>query len=84
MMDHDGNINSNLNISEDQIVENPAMGKNNVGISSIMTSIYPTLETWSLSSDLEGEFGICGGSSGEKKYPITEKELMERRRINKE
>ena len=49
-----------------------------------MTSISPTLEPWSLSSDLEGEFGICGVSSGKKKYPITEKELMERWRIRKE
>ena len=49
-----------------------------------MTSISPTLEPRSLSSDLEGEFGICGVLSGEKKYPITEKELMERWRIRKE
>ena len=73
MMDHNGNINSNLNIPEYPTVENPAMGKCEVGVSSIMTSISPTLEPWSLSSDLEGGFGICGVSSGEKKYPITEK-----------
>ena len=49
-----------------------------------MTSIYPTLEPCSLSSDLEGEFGICGVLSGEKKDPITEKYLIERWRIMKE
>ena len=49
-----------------------------------MTSISPTLEPWSLSSDLEGKFGIYRVSSGEKKYPITEKKLMERWRISKE
>ena len=49
-----------------------------------MTSVSPTLEPWSLSSDLKREFGICGVSSGEKKYRITEKELMERWRIRKE
>ena len=84
MMDHDGNINSNLKIPEDPTVENPAMVTCEVGVSSIMTSISPTLEPWSLSSDLEEEFGICAVSSGEKKYPITEKELMERWRIRKE
>ena len=73
MMDHDGNINSNLKITEDPTTENPAMGTCEVGVSSIMKSISPTLEPWSLSSDLEGEFGVCGVSSGEKKYPITEK-----------
>ena len=72
-MDHDGNINSNLNIPEDPTVENPAMGTCEVVVSSIMTSISPTLEPWSLSSDLEGEFGIYGVSSKEKKCPITEK-----------
>ena len=55
-----------------------------VGLISIMTSISTTLEPWSLSSELEGEFGICGVSSGENKYPITEKGLMERWRIRKE
>ena len=84
MMDHDGNINSNLNIPEDPNVENPAMRTYEVGVSSIMTSVSPTLEPWSLSSDLEGGFWICGVSSGEKKYPITEKELIERWRIRKE
>ena len=54
MMDHDGNINSNLNIPEDPTVENPEMGMCEVGVSSIMTSILPTLEPWSVSSDLEG------------------------------
>ena len=49
-----------------------------------MTSINPTLKPWSLSSDLEGEFETCGVSSGENKYPITEKELMDRWRIRKE
>ena len=84
MMDHDGNINSNLNIPEDPTAENPAMGTCEVGVISIMTSISPTLEPWSLSSDFEGEFRICGVSSGENKYPITEKELMERWRIRNE
>ena len=84
MLDHDGNINSNINTPEDPTVENPAMGTCEVGVSSIMTSISPTLEPWSLSSDLEGKFGMCGMSSGEKKYPITDKELMERWRIRKE
>ena len=51
MMDHDGNINSNLNIPEDPTVENPAMGTCEVGVSSIMTSISPTLEPLYLSSD---------------------------------
>ena len=60
------------------------MGTCEVGVSSIMTSISPTLQPWSLSSDIDGEFGICGVSSGEKKYPITEKELMKRWRIRKE
>ena len=76
MLDHAGNIISNINIHEDPIVENPALGTCEVGVSSIMTSISPILEPWSLSSDLEGEFGICGVSSGEKKCSITEKELM--------
>ena len=49
-----------------------------------MTHISTTLEMWSLSSELEGKFGICGVLSGENKYPITEKELMERWRIRKE
>ena len=83
MLDHDGNINSNINITEDPTVENTAMGTCEVGAISIMTSISPTIEPWSLSSDLEGEFGICGVSSGEKNYPITDKELMERWRIRK-
>ena len=73
MLDHDGNIKSNINTPEDSTVENPAIGTCEVGVSSIMTYISLTLESWSLSSDLEGEFGICGVSSGEKKYPITEK-----------
>ena len=60
MLDHDGNIKSNINTPEDSTVENPAIGTCEVGVISIMTSIYPTLEPWSLSSDLEGEFGICG------------------------
>ena len=84
MMDHYGNINSNLNIPEEPTVENPAMGKCEVGVSSVMKSISPTLEPWSLSSDLEGGFWIWGVSSGEKEYPIIEKELMERWRIRKE
>ena len=84
MMDHDGNINSNTNIPEDPTLENTAIGTFEVGVSSIMTSIYPTLEPWSLSSDVEGEFGICGVLSGEKKYPTTEKELMEMWIIRKE
>ena len=71
MLDHDGNINSNINIPEDPTVENPAIRTCEVGVISIMTSISPTLEPWSLSSDFEGEFGICGVSPGEKKYPIT-------------
>ena len=73
MLDHDGNINSNINTLEDPTVENPAMGPCKVGVSSIITSISPTLEPWSLSSKLEGEFVICVVSSGEKNYPITEK-----------
>ena len=73
MLDHDGNINSNINIPEDPTVKNPAIGTCEVGVSSIMTSISPTPETWSLLSDLEEEFVICGVSSGEKNYPITEK-----------
>ena len=84
MLDNDGNINSNINTPEYPTLENLAIGTCKVGVSSIMTSIYTTLEPWSLSSDLEGEFGICGVSSGDKKYPITEKELMERWRIRKE
>ena len=59
MMEHDGNINSNLNIPEDPTVENPAMRTYEVKVSSIMTSLSPTIEPWSLSSDLEREFGIC-------------------------
>ena len=81
MLDHDGNINSNINIPEDPTVENRTIGNCEVGVRSIMTSISPTLESCSLSSDLEGEFGICGVSSGD---PIPEKELMERGRISKE
>ena len=84
VLDHDGNINSNINTPEDPTVENPAIGTCEVGVISIMTSIFPTLEQWYLSSDLEGKFGICGVSSGEKKYSITKKELMERWRIRKE
>ena len=84
MLDHDGSINSNINIPEDPTVENPAIVTCQVGVSSIMTSISTTLEPWSLSSDPEGEFVIYGVSSGEKKYPITEKELMERWQIMKE
>ena len=84
MLDHDGNINININTPEDPTVETFAIVTCEVGVSSIMTSISPTLEPWSLSSDLEGEFGICGVSSGEKKYQITEKELMERWQIRKE
>ena len=71
-------FNSNINTPEDPNVENIEIRTCEVGVSSIMTSVSPTLEPWSLSSDLEGEFGIFGVSSGEKKYPITEKELMER------
>ena len=59
MLDHDGNINSNINITEDPTVENPAMGTCEVGVRSIMTSISTTLEPWSLSNYLKGEFGIC-------------------------
>ena len=77
MLDHDGNINSNINNTEDSSVENPAIGTCEVGVSSIMTSISPTLEPWSLSNDLGGEFGICGVSLVDKKYPMPEKELME-------
>ena len=73
MLDYDGNINSNINTPEDLTVENTTIGTCKVVLSSIMTSTSPTLEPWSLSSDLEGKFIICGGSSGEKKYPITEK-----------
>ena len=73
MLDHGGNINSTINTPEKPNVENPAIGICEVGVSSIMRSISPTLEPWSLSSHLEGEFGMCGVSSGEKKYPITEK-----------
>ena len=73
MLDHDGNINSNINTPEDPTVENPAIGTCKVGVISTMTSISPTLEPWSLSSDLEGKFGIRGVSSVEKKYPNTEK-----------
>ena len=64
MLDHDGNINSIINIPENQTVENLAIGTCEVGLSSIMTSISTTLEPWSLSRDLEGEFGIWGVSSG--------------------
>ena len=60
MLDHDDNINCNINITEDSTVENPEMGTCEVGVGSIMTSISHTLEPWSVSSDLEGEFGICG------------------------
>ena len=63
MLDNDGNINSNINTPEDLNVENPAIGTCEVGVSSIMKSISPTLEPWSLSSELEGKFGICGVSS---------------------
>ena len=84
MLDHDGNINSNINTPEDPNVENPATVTCEVGVSSIMTSISPTLELSSLSSDLEGVFGICVLSSGENNYPITEKEFMEWWRIRKE
>ena len=52
MLDHDGNIKSNINTSEDPTVENPAIGTCKVGVISIMTSISPTLEPWSLSSGL--------------------------------
>ena len=71
MLDHDGNIKNNINILEDSTLESPEMVTCEVGVISIMMSISPTLEPWYLSSDLEGEFGICGVSSGEKKYPIT-------------
>ena len=83
MLDHDGNITSNINTPEDPNVENPAIRTCEVGVGSIMKSISTKLEPWSLSSDLEGEFGIYGVLSGEKKYTITEKELMERWRIRK-
>ena len=83
MLDHDGNINSNINTPEDPNVENLAIGTREVGVSSIMTSISPTLEPWALPSDLEVEFGICGVSSGEKKYSIIEKESMDRWQIRK-
>ena len=73
MLDHDGNINININTPEYPTVEYLAIGTCKVGVSSIMTSISPTLEPWLISSDLKGEFGICGVSSGEKNYPITEK-----------
>ena len=43
MLDHDGNINSNINTPEDSTVENPAIGTLKVGERSIMTSISPTL-----------------------------------------
>ena len=39
MLDHDGNINSNINTTEDSTVENPVIGTCEVGVSSIMTSI---------------------------------------------
>ena len=48
MLDHDGNINSNINIPEDPTVDNPTMGTCEVVVSSIITSISPTLEPWSL------------------------------------
>ena len=84
MLYHDFDIKSNINIPQDPTVENPAMGTCEVGVSSTMTSISPTIEPWSLSSDFEGKFGICGVSSGEKKYPIKYKELTERWIIRKE
>ena len=77
MLYHYGNINSNINSPKDSTVENPAIGTCEVGVRSVMTFIFPTLEPWYLSIDLEGKFGICGVSPGEKKYPITEKELMD-------
>ena len=60
MLDHDGNINSDINIPEDPTGENCAMGTCEVGASSTMTLISPTLEPLSLSSDLEGECFTCG------------------------
>ena len=59
MLYHDGNINSNINTPEDSTVENTAIGTFEMGVWSIIMSISNTLEPWSLSSDLEGEFGIC-------------------------
>ena len=48
MLDHDGNINSKINNPEDPTVEHPAIVTCKVGVSSIMTSISPTLGPWSL------------------------------------
>ena len=73
ILDHDGNIKSNISTPEYPTVENPTIVTCEVGVIPIMMSISPTIKPWSLSSDLEWEFGICGVSSGEKNYPITEK-----------
>ena len=54
MLDHDGNINSNINIPEDPTLENPAMETCEMRLGSTNTAISPTLEPRSLSSDLEG------------------------------
>ena len=70
MIEHDGNINSNINTPEDPTVKNPSIVTCEVLVRSIVTFISPTLEPWSLSNELEGEFEICGVLSGEKKYPI--------------
>ena len=44
MLEHDGKINSNINTPEYPTVENPTIGTCEVEVSSIMTSISPTLE----------------------------------------
>ena len=44
MLEHDGNINSNIKTPEDSTVENPAIGTCKVAVIKIITSISPTLE----------------------------------------
>ena len=78
MLDYEGNINT----PKDNQEEEEDTGE--FGVSSIMAKILLTLEPWSLSSALKGEFGISGVQSGKTRYAITEDELMERWGIRKE
>ena len=78
ILDHDGNINTpRESVVDDNVITVHDNGTYEVEVSSIMTSISPTLESWFLSSDLKGKFEVSGLPSGEKHYPTTEKELME-------
>ena len=85
MLDYEGNINTPKDHQEeDNNPDERQVGIDEVGVSSIMIEISPTLKPWSLSSALKGEFGISSVESGKIKYSITENELVERWGIRKE